>query len=342
MPCLPRFNVEKNQIENPHVVILGAGASIASCLGGDKNGLSLPSLQNIQEVTGINTFIDSIENIEGDLGNGFEAKYANLVQRGKYKDEVLEINKIIFDYFSSLELPDEVTIYDHLILGLREKDAIFTFNWDPFLLQAYKRCSGLASLPRVYFLHGCVGKAICYKCRVKSNVGFPCPRCGAEMEKSKLLFPVTEKNYEVDLVIKGEWDVFRDALSDAYFITIFGYSAPETDVSARNIIIESFRENESRELAEIEIIDIRDREEIKKSWKDFLYKHHFSIFKSFESSQIKKYYRRSCEAFAMATLQGDPVPENCPLGFKKISDLKGFAKTLVDEEESGCKFWSKA
>jgi hypothetical protein len=43
------------------------------------------------------------------------------------------------EYFAQLELPVEPTIYDALLLSLRDKDAVFTFNWDPFLFQAHLR-----------------------------------------------------------------------------------------------------------------------------------------------------------------------------------------------------------
>ena len=40
-----------------------------------------------------------------------------------------------YDYFAMLRLPDSPTLYDYLILSTM--DIIATFNWDPFLLQAY-------------------------------------------------------------------------------------------------------------------------------------------------------------------------------------------------------------
>ncbi|HET7396854.1 MAG TPA: hypothetical protein VFK12_10500, partial [Gammaproteobacteria bacterium] len=64
MPSLPRFDVKKNRIQNPHVVILGAGASIAACPSGDANGLRLPSLQDVQEATGLGDLFDRIEAVE--------------------------------------------------------------------------------------------------------------------------------------------------------------------------------------------------------------------------------------------------------------------------------------
>lgn len=339
MPTLPRFNVKKGSIDNPHVVILGAGASIATCPNGDKNGLVLPSLQNIQEVTGLSDLFDRIEANEGSLGNGFEAKYARLVHLGKYPNEVQRVEEAIWSYFRQLELPNDVTPYDQLVLGLREKDSIFTFNWDPFLLQALRRSSGAAKVPSVHFLHGCVDLAFCASCKVKSNFGIPCPRCGNEMEPSTLLYPVTDKNYESDPIIQDEWNALRNALDDAYFVTIFGYSAPVTDVSARSILINAFSKSTCRELSEVEVIDIRGRSDIEAAWKDFFFSHHYAIFRSFDSSQINRHFRRSCDAFAMASLQCTPVPEHSPIGIRSINDLKQFVAPLHHEESSGKQFW---
>lgn len=339
MPTLPRFDVRTNRVQNPHVVILGAGASIAACPNGDLNGLKLPSLQNVQEATGLNELFQRIEKVEGSLGDGFEAKYSRLVQLGKYPAEIDQINSSVRNYFARLQLPEHVTPYDLMILGLREKDSIFTFNWDPFLLQALKRCSGVASVPSVHFLHGCVDVAFCRACKVKSNAGIPCPRCGNEMEPSQLLFPVTEKDYDSDPVIRDEWDALRHALDDAYFVTVFGYSAPVTDVAARKILIDTFTSNRFRELAEVEIIDIRDRDDIEAAWSDFYFGQHYAIFDSFQHSQIFRHFRRSCDAFAMARLQNNPVPENTPAELSTVDQLKTLVAPLFLEEQAGNKFW---
>lgn len=339
MPTLPRFDVKKNQIQNPHVVILGAGASIAACPHGDVNGLKLPSLQDVQEATGLTELFEGIEAKEGSLGEGFEAKYSRLHQLGNYRNEVDQINDAVRGYFAQLQLPDHVTPYDLMILGLRKKDFIFTFNWDPFLLQALQRCSGVADMPNIHFLHGCVGVAFCASCKVKSNAGQACPKCGEEMEPSQLLYPVMEKDYDSDPVIQDEWNALRHALDDAYYVTVYGYSAPVTDVAARNILIDTFSSNRFREMAEVEIIDIRDRGDIEEAWSDFYFSHHYAIFESFNNSQIFRHFRRSCDAFAMASLQCHPVPENTPAGISAITELQEFAKLLYQEEQADVKFW---
>jgi hypothetical protein len=45
-------------------------------------------------------------------------------------------------------------------------------------------------------------------------------------EPTKLLYPIGQKNYDSDLFIRGEWEILRKAISEAYMMQIFGYSAP--------------------------------------------------------------------------------------------------------------------
>jgi len=48
MARLPRFGAQKDP--DPHVFILGAGASVAACPDGDRNGRRLPVMANFVEV----------------------------------------------------------------------------------------------------------------------------------------------------------------------------------------------------------------------------------------------------------------------------------------------------
>jgi hypothetical protein len=58
------------------------------------------------------------------------------------------------------KLPNEPTIYDHLVLSLRPKDLIATFNWDPFLYQAFVRNGHVGDMPYLAFLHGTMNDSI--------------------------------------------------------------------------------------------------------------------------------------------------------------------------------------
>ena len=52
-------------------------------------------------------------------------------------------------------IPDDVTLYDYLVLSLTDKDAIISFNWDPFLVQAYRRNIDVGNLPQLIFTRQC-------------------------------------------------------------------------------------------------------------------------------------------------------------------------------------------
>jgi hypothetical protein len=70
MPSLPAFDVDKNVCHNPHVIILGAEASMAAAPNGDKHGRRLPSLQNVADIIGITDLIDRSQSKYGTLGSG--------------------------------------------------------------------------------------------------------------------------------------------------------------------------------------------------------------------------------------------------------------------------------
>jgi hypothetical protein len=66
-----------------------------------------------------------------------------------------------------MQLPDAPTIYDYMILALRSKDLIATFNWDPFYIKHILEVKNLQKTkrPNLSFLHGNV--AIGYSSKIK-------------------------------------------------------------------------------------------------------------------------------------------------------------------------------
>ena len=95
-----------------------------------------------------------------------------------------------------MRLPDELTLYDKIILCLRKKDLIATFNWDPFLALAYRRNLHIKELPRIVFLHGNVAIGVCLEDKVKGDMGEKCPKCGKYFQQTGLLYPIRDKNYK--------------------------------------------------------------------------------------------------------------------------------------------------
>src|SRR5258706_649635 len=135
-----------------HVVILGAGASVASTLRNSlADGKKLPLMNNFVDVVGLADIVDDLPNpIKSD---NFELLYSNLYLEDPNSKSIKEIEKRVYNYFKSLKLPDEPTIYDYLVLSLRSRDLIATFNWDPFLYQAWTRNYDNGERPYIAFLH---------------------------------------------------------------------------------------------------------------------------------------------------------------------------------------------
>ena len=288
-------------MKKPHVVLLGAGASLAAFSEGDAEGRKLPVMDNfIDTVDGLAAYLNS-ENINHD-GN-IENLYSQLANSGGYSGQVREIEQIIHDYFSQLKIPEHPTLYDHLLLCLRAKDIVATFNWDPFLYNAFCRVGrivGLQYLPRLAFLHGNVGigycDAPCHNPMMIGPSGVRCS-CGDMFKKNPLLYPIHEKDYAKDAVIRASWHDLRICLEHAYIFTIFGYSAPASDVEAVALMKEAWGHRDQRVLEQIEVIDIVNSDVVEKNWADFICRDHVMTWDSFYKSSLARAPRRSCDAF---------------------------------------------
>jgi len=330
MGTLPLLNTKTKENKSPHIVILGAGASLACFPNGDRYNRKLPLMNNFNEIVGLGELLED-KGIDIHKIN-FEDFYDNLVSSRKDIELQEEIENKTFGYFSKMVIRGEPTIYDYLILSLREKDLIASFNWDPMLIQAYRRNIDLKKLPRICFLHGNVGIGACIKDKCCGYIDQQCSVCGKPFQRVRLLYPIKNKDYTSDPFIKNEWSILKDFLEKAYIVTIFGYSAPETDVAAREIMMDVWRKNTTRELAEIEIIDLKSKRELLKTWGDFIIRQHYGIIDNFRKSYLWRYPRRSCDAFAGATLQQEPWHENPFPEPHNLNELQTWVKSLIDEE----------
>ncbi|MCX6578452.1 MAG: hypothetical protein NTV82_18950 [Candidatus Aminicenantes bacterium] len=333
MPTLPALDIKTNINHSPHIVILGAGASKAAFLKGDANGKAVPVMCELIEYLNLGPLLKSHNLYCGDAD--FESLYDDLVSSGKYPESANEIEARVQEYFSQLCPPDRATIYDYLVLSLREKDLIASFSWDPFLALAWQRNSRAVKLPKMVHLHGNVEIAVCLECRVKDFKGKICKKCRKLLIPTPLLYPVKQKNYSAHPFIEAEWNELRFFLKHTYFLTIFGYAAPETDVEARKLLLNAWKDNPTFELAQIEIIDIKPEEKLTRKWKEFFCRDHYGIFKSIWSSYLFRYPRRSCEAFAMATLQQSPWRVNPFPKTTNLRKLQEWARLLWFEENDG-------
>jgi hypothetical protein len=203
MPAaIPEQETQNISTQRPHLVLLGAGASLAAFPNGERSGETLPLMQNLVDVLELQLYLDSLD-IEYEDRN-FEDVYSELHGLPEAGYHLQLIEQRVAEYFGSLKLPDEPTLYDYLVLSFREKDVIATFNWDPFLWQAANRNYRVAKPPHLLFLHGNVAVGFCARDKKKGQVGAKCSKCDQPFVRSKLLFPVKQKDYSSDPYINSE------------------------------------------------------------------------------------------------------------------------------------------
>ena len=263
-------------------------------------------------------------------GDNFESIYSRLDSGSEPKHERAKknIEKKIEEYFSALHLPDHATIYDHLLLSLQGGDAVFTSNWDSFLFDAYERNRDIVPLPEIFFLHGDVRIGRCPT--HNENWGrkqYFCPDCGNPFESVPLLYPVEKKGYSKDPYIRQSWEAAKQLFENALVITIFGYSAPDSDQDAVALLKSAWMNRSSREMEHVEVIDIEEKSILYDRWKPFTPTLHLKSITDFNESWIAQCPRRSREAVAKFMSQGIPY-EASPMEFNR--DLNVLQKQAAD------------
>ncbi len=328
----------------PHVVLLGAGASRAAFPDGDRHGRSIPLMSDLADLLG-SPWTDLVVRASPPV-NGFERQFTWLRDQHRYTDSLHEIESSLFDYFVNLALPDHATIYDHLVLGLRRKDVIATFNWDPFLLLAHRR-NRLPNLhlPDIRFLHGCVLYASCIQhSEVLGSPGEICPRCNKPLTRSSLIFPVEDKNYVDDRLIAEDWRAVTDTLPRAFQLTIFGYSGPSTDYQAKTLLRDAWGASATddssmspiRQFSHLEIIDTVKGGELYERWKDLIPLDHLMSTDTFWDSSMARWPRRTAESKLQASIFARIVEPLGPCRTTNLGELQEFHMELARvEREKG-------
>ncbi len=288
-----------------HLVVLGAGASRAAFPNGDRHGKKLPLMAD---------FVDTLElrpllaqwGIDPD--RNFEDVFSGIYEAGE-TDRIGILQSRVENYFGSLQIGDNPTIYDHLVLSLRKKDYIATFNWDPLLLQAYRR-NGRFELPKLLFLHGNVGIGYCVKDRTVGVAGARCSKCLQSFTRAPLLYPISQKNYAANHFIASEWGTFKKLLAHTFMVTIFGYSGPQSDQEALSSMGAAWGPVRNRELEQTCFITIQDRDTVLGNFRDFVHTHHYEIDSNFYNSWIAHHPRRTGEAWWNQYLECMFLPNN--------------------------------
>jgi len=323
-----------------HVVILGAGASIASTIrNAELHGKRLPSMDNFTEIVGLE---DLIEAVPAELrDNNFERLYGNLHKVDANSEILKEIETRIQKYFGDMRLPVEPTIYDYMVLALRGKDLIATFNWDPFLYQAWVRNGKFTKdLPRLSFLHGNVAIGYSVEDKRCGPVGYQMRADGGVFEPTKLLYPVEQKNYTDDEFINTEWDRVKYWLSkDSGTVraSIFGYGAPVSDVEAISLLNGAWGTPDERAMEQFEVIDITPEDVLRDRWNGFIHTHHYDITDNYFGSSLAYNPRRTSESYfshyqpmtpSEAFRKSNPVPQD----FNTLEELWDWHRPLIKAE----------
>ncbi len=331
--------IERVHGNGTHVVILGAGASIAStCKNKEKNGKILPMMNNIVQIVGLERIVEKLPDGLKIHLNDFEKLYSKLFDDVKFESIRKKIEIRIYDYFKSMELPETPTIYDYLIFSLRHKDVIATFNWDPFLFQAYNRVGKYVKPPGILFLHG--NTAIGYNEEEEraGPAGWNYKKTGGFYKPTQLLYPVEKKDYNSNKFIKGQWDCITKKLRIAEQVTVFGYRAPESDIEAITLLQNSWGTPDDRPMEQFELINIKNEQEVKKSWEGFIHSHHYFYSNSFFESSIANHPRRTIESYRnwsqpvqfLDNFQdGNKVPDD----FKSLDEMHEWYEPLLKAEE---------
>jgi hypothetical protein len=163
-------------------------------------------MANLIEATGISRFL----NPEHAKVDNFEAFYSDLVTSGNNEKLIAELDEIVRTYFSGLQIPDQPTVYDYLLLCLRDKDvippSIGILCWPG---PAHERNINIKRLPRILYLHGTVGIGLCREHHMMGFVWQNCIKCNKKLIPPPLLFPVKEKDYSKDKFIADQWSLLE-------------------------------------------------------------------------------------------------------------------------------------
>jgi len=168
----------------------------------------------------------------------------------------------------------------------------------------------------------------------RGNNGTRCHQCGEQLIRTKLLYPVGEKNYHLDEFISRQWATLADLLKHTYMVSIFGYGAPTSDASAIALLKKAWGSVGSRNMEEFEVIDVRDEDDLRATWAPFIHSHHYRVENSFYNSWIANHPRRTGEAYINQFLNAQFI-ENNPLPMSaSFEELWAWYDRLQEDEDA--------
>lgn len=298
-----------------HLVILGAGSTIATIPEGDKNGMKSFTLDNLLTDPYFSSFVTKLNPKYNRLNVEQLCERLNKENIHLYN----ELVSLIRTKYAKLELPDNFTILERLIMSLKADDAIVSFNWDDLLIQAYQRVNiPEEKLPHLCFPHG------------NAQAGFNNHRYGSKrdpknkyLKNSPLNMPINRSDYKENIFINSQWRILDYYIKSALMITFFGYSGPISDQNDIQHLEQLFSENKI--CTKIEIID-KSKESatsISQRWDGFikLTENKPDLCGSFFESRIARFPRRTIESLDNWVTQKKVEIEDKSTFKKRIFDL---------------------
>lgn len=315
----------------PHVVLLGAGSSKAAFPYGEAKGQQLPVMNDLVDILELHPLIEEA-GIGREQQKNFESLYAQLVSDPRHANIAKKVERRIFEFFSGLLLPNQATLYDRLLVSLRPSDAVFTFNWDPFLFDAFMRNREAVPLPDIFFLHGNVRIGACPNHDRWGARNSQCPECHLLFTDVPLLYPIGQKDYSHPYTQRNR-TMAESLFRDAFTLTIFGYGAPDSDKVAVALLNSAWTARSNRTLEHIELIDTACSTQLHERWKPFAPTNHYHVTKAFEQSRIALWPRRSCESLFHPMSHGVPC-EKFPIpSTDSLADLQAYAAQIASYED---------
>ena len=118
--------------------------------------------------------------------------------------------------------------------------------------------------------------------------------------------------------------------------TVFGYSAPSTDVEAVELLKDTWGNVSKRNMEQTEIINRpgADHDVLRETWDSFIHTHHYDIFESFYESFLAYHPRRTGEAYWNQYYEAKFISRNAiPRDLTDIKTLIEWFRLLLEAEK---------
>jgi len=137
-------------------------------------------------------------------------------------------------------------------------------------------------------------------------------------------------------MISASWKQIGADLERSFMVTVFGYGAPSSDAAAVQLLKDGLGDPIARRLKQIEIIDIRPREQLWKLWESFIeaHHHHYKTHTDFYDSWIARHPRRTGEAYLSQYIDGEFISDNPIPPELEFKELRNWLEPLIEVEKS--------